>query len=156
VLYYQIQGLTECIISSPSITFSPYPSHHLLLQYAESIPHFRESLSINSLQVTLWFNLGYAALHEEDWSLCATAYQRYCSLDPEVLSCEPTDSATDFADPLGNPKRFSTMVKKQYEKYCLVHSLNIRNKALEEIRYVRCLAQHFIITLKVIYCCSYI
>ncbi|XP_033610346.1 tetratricopeptide repeat protein 27 [Cryptotermes secundus] len=52
-------------------------------QYAESIPHIQESLAINSLQVTLWFHLGYAALHEEDWSLCATAYQRYCSLDPE-------------------------------------------------------------------------
>ncbi|GFG34972.1 hypothetical protein Cfor_09317, partial [Coptotermes formosanus] len=52
-------------------------------QYAKSILHFRESLAINSLQVALWFNLGYAALHEEDWSLCATAYQRYCSLDPE-------------------------------------------------------------------------
>jgi len=100
------------------------------LQYAESIPHFRESLAINSLQVTLWFNLGYAALHEEDWSLCATAYQRYCSLDPEVLSCEPIDSATDFADPLGNPKRSSTVVKKQYENYHLVHSLNICNEAL--------------------------
>jgi hypothetical protein len=96
------------------------------LQYAESIPHFRESLAINSLQVTLWFNLGYAALHEEDWSLCATAYQRYCSLDPEVLSCEPTG----FADPLGNPKRSSTMVKKQYKKYHLVHSLNIPTEAL--------------------------
>jgi hypothetical protein len=97
------------------------------LQYAESIPHFRESLAINSLQVALWFNLGYAALHEEDWSLCATAYQRYCSLDPEVLSFEP---ATNFADPLGNPNRSSTLVKNQYEKYHLVHSLNIHNKAL--------------------------
>lgn len=74
-------------------SFSTYSPHHCLLQYAESIPHLRESLAINSLQVTLWFHLGYAALHEEDWSLCATAYQRYCSLDPEVfLSCEPSDS----------------------------------------------------------------
>jgi hypothetical protein len=54
------------------------------LQYAESIPHLQESLAINSLQVALWFHLGYAALHEENWTLCATAYQRYCSLDPEV------------------------------------------------------------------------
>lgn len=61
-----------------------------MFQYAESIPHLQESLAINSLQVTLWFHLGYAALHEEDWSLCAKAYQRYCSLDPEVLlSCDP-------------------------------------------------------------------
>ncbi|KAJ4426285.1 hypothetical protein ANN_27097 [Periplaneta americana] len=52
-------------------------------QYAESIPHLRESLAINSLQVSLWFRLGYAALDQEDWALCATAYQRYCSLDPE-------------------------------------------------------------------------
>ncbi|PSN47384.1 hypothetical protein C0J52_11170 [Blattella germanica] len=52
-------------------------------EYAESIPHLRESLNINSLQVSLWFRLGFAALDQEDWNLCVTAYQRYCSLDPE-------------------------------------------------------------------------
>ncbi|KAJ9583690.1 hypothetical protein L9F63_021962 [Diploptera punctata] len=52
-------------------------------KYAESIPHLQQSLSINSLQVSLWFRLGFAALDQENWSLCASAYQRYCSLDPE-------------------------------------------------------------------------
>lgn len=52
-------------------------------KYGESIPHFQQSLAINSLQVSLWFRLGFAALDQQDWSLCATAYQRYCSLDPE-------------------------------------------------------------------------
>jgi hypothetical protein len=95
------------------------------LQYAESIPHFRESLAINSLQVALWFNLGYAALHEEDWSLCATAYQRYCSLDPEVLPCEPSASATDCADPLGNPLFFKRLLYCS-EMYKWLHEFSIK------------------------------
>ncbi|XP_021912944.1 tetratricopeptide repeat protein 27 isoform X2 [Zootermopsis nevadensis] len=52
-------------------------------KYAESIPHLQESLAINSLQLSLWYFLGFAALVQENWSLCATAYQRYCALDPE-------------------------------------------------------------------------
>jgi hypothetical protein len=111
MLYYQIQSpILPCIC---------------FLQYAKSILHFRESLAINSLQVALWFNLGYAALHEEDWSLCATAYQRYCSLDPEVLSREPTDSGTDFADSLGNAEKCFPLARKLCEKCHLVHSQHI-------------------------------
>lgn len=52
-------------------------------KYADSIPHLEKSLSLNSLQVSLWFRLGYAALEEGQWELCATAYRRYCSLEPE-------------------------------------------------------------------------
>lgn len=52
-------------------------------KYAESIPHLEKSLSLNSLQVCLWFRLGYAALDQGQWDLCATAYRRYCSLEPE-------------------------------------------------------------------------
>ncbi|KAJ8888281.1 hypothetical protein PR048_007768 [Dryococelus australis] len=51
--------------------------------YAESIPHFQASLALNSLQVTLWFQFGFACLDQEKWELCATAYRRYCTLDPE-------------------------------------------------------------------------
>ncbi|XP_054264735.1 tetratricopeptide repeat protein 27 isoform X2 [Macrosteles quadrilineatus] len=52
-------------------------------QYAESIPHLEKSLNINSLQEGLWFRLGYAALDQENWPLCATAYRRYCTLEPD-------------------------------------------------------------------------
>ncbi|XP_063230789.1 tetratricopeptide repeat protein 27 [Bacillus rossius redtenbacheri] len=51
--------------------------------YAESIPHLQASLALNSLQLTLWFQLGFACLDQGDWQLCATAYRRYCALDPE-------------------------------------------------------------------------
>ncbi|KAG8294074.1 Tetratricopeptide repeat domain 27 [Homalodisca vitripennis] len=54
-------------------------------QYAESIPHLEKSLSINSLQESLWFRLGYAALDQENWKLCATAYRRYCALEPDCF-----------------------------------------------------------------------
>ncbi|XKL66065.1 hypothetical protein PGB90_009485 [Kerria lacca] len=51
--------------------------------YEESISHLQKSLDINSLQVSLWFNLGYAALTKENWELSATAFRRYCSLEPD-------------------------------------------------------------------------
>jgi len=54
-------------------------------RYKESIPHFEDSLNINSLQSDLWFRLGFAALHEEQWELGAKAYRRYCALEPEVF-----------------------------------------------------------------------
>ncbi|CAG2054189.1 unnamed protein product [Timema podura] len=57
--------------------------HFARKEYAESIPHFSKSLSINSLQVTLWLRLGFACLDTENWELCATAYRRYCVLDSE-------------------------------------------------------------------------
>lgn len=44
----------------------------------------QESLAHNSLQTTLWFQLGYASLQHEEWSVAATAYRRCCVLDPEV------------------------------------------------------------------------
>jgi hypothetical protein len=89
--YAQNIQLQSQLLSTACRSLFPLTLHVIcMLQYAESIPHLQESLAINSLQVTLWFHLGYAALHEEDWSLCATAYQRYCSLDPEVS--EPSDS----------------------------------------------------------------
>lgn len=52
-------------------------------QYAEAIPHMQESLTHNSLQTTLWFQLGYASLQHENWSIAAKAYRRCCVLDPE-------------------------------------------------------------------------
>ncbi|KAJ1522894.1 hypothetical protein ONE63_002036 [Megalurothrips usitatus] len=52
-------------------------------QYGEAISHFQESLAHNSLQTTLWFQLGYASLQHEDWATAATAYRRCCFLDPE-------------------------------------------------------------------------
>ncbi|RZF41444.1 hypothetical protein LSTR_LSTR000158 [Laodelphax striatellus] len=54
-------------------------------KYAESIPHFEASLANNSIQLQLWFRLGYAALEEKQWSLCAKAYRRYCSLEPDTF-----------------------------------------------------------------------
>lgn len=52
-------------------------------EYGASIEHFQKSLEINSLQINLWFNLGYAALAEEKWEISAQAYRTYCSLEPE-------------------------------------------------------------------------
>lgn len=52
-------------------------------QYENAIPHLKESLAHNSLQTTLWFQLGYASLQHEDWTTAATAYRRCCFLDPE-------------------------------------------------------------------------
>lgn len=52
-------------------------------EYAKSISILDSSLKINSLQVQLWFNLGYANLVVEDWNLCAIAYRHYCYLEPE-------------------------------------------------------------------------
>lgn len=50
--------------------------------YKECIEHFNLSLNINSLQITLWFHLGYANLMERRWEESAAAYRRYCALEP--------------------------------------------------------------------------
>lgn len=52
-------------------------------RYEECIPHYEKSLSINPLQSTLWFRLGYAALQTENWQIMATAYRRYTNLEPD-------------------------------------------------------------------------
>jgi len=54
-------------------------------QYAECIPHFQKSVALNSLQISVWIRLGFAALEVEDWETAAAAYRRYCTLDPEVI-----------------------------------------------------------------------
>lgn len=51
--------------------------------YKESMSHLKKSLEINSLQVSMWFRLGYAALMEHDWEESASAYRRYCALEPD-------------------------------------------------------------------------
>lgn len=52
-------------------------------QYAECIPHFEKSVSINPLQAVVWLRLGFAALETENWQVAATAYRRYTTLEPE-------------------------------------------------------------------------
>lgn len=57
---------------------------YFFLQYKESIPHLQKSLELNCLQISLWFNLGFACLILENWELSASAFRRYCSLEPDV------------------------------------------------------------------------
>ncbi|KAK7601112.1 hypothetical protein V9T40_008553 [Parthenolecanium corni] len=52
-------------------------------QYKESIPHLQKSLELNCLQISLWFNLGFACLIHENWESSASAFRRYCSLEPD-------------------------------------------------------------------------
>lgn len=52
-------------------------------QYAECIPHFEKSVSINPLQAIVWLRLGFAALETENWQIAATAYRRYTTIEPE-------------------------------------------------------------------------
>lgn len=52
-------------------------------QYAECIPHFEKSVSINPLQANVWLRLGFAALETGKWQIAATAYRRYTTLEPE-------------------------------------------------------------------------
>jgi len=51
--------------------------------YGDCISHFEESLKLNSLQVSLWFRLGFATLNEERWEESASAFRRYCNLEPD-------------------------------------------------------------------------
>ncbi|XP_014478337.1 PREDICTED: tetratricopeptide repeat protein 27 [Dinoponera quadriceps] len=50
--------------------------------YVEAIPHLKLSVELNNIQEDAWFRLGYAALLIENWNLAATAYRRYCALEP--------------------------------------------------------------------------
>ncbi|XP_050294803.1 tetratricopeptide repeat protein 27 [Anthonomus grandis grandis] len=51
--------------------------------YAECIPHFEKSVSINPLQASVWFRLGFAAHKTDNWQVAATAYKRYTTLEPD-------------------------------------------------------------------------
>ncbi|EFN88080.1 Tetratricopeptide repeat protein 27 [Harpegnathos saltator] len=50
--------------------------------YTEAVPHLKLSVELNNIQEGAWFRLGYAALQIENWNLAATAYRRYCALEP--------------------------------------------------------------------------
>lgn len=56
----------------------------MYFQYAEAIPHLKLSVELNNIQEGAWFRLGFAALQTENWNLAATAYRRYCALEPSV------------------------------------------------------------------------
>ena len=57
-----------------------------LFQFRESIPHFQESLRVNSLQESVWIRLAFSAMEVEDWETAAGAYRRYCALNSEVCN----------------------------------------------------------------------
>ncbi|KAL0842398.1 hypothetical protein ABMA28_014511 [Loxostege sticticalis] len=51
-------------------------------RYNECIPHYETSVSINSIQESVWLRLGFAALQTEQWETSAAAYRRYTYLQP--------------------------------------------------------------------------
>ncbi|XP_054014980.1 tetratricopeptide repeat protein 27 [Hylaeus anthracinus] len=53
--------------------------------YKEAIPHLKLSVELNNIQENIWIRLGFAALEIEDWKLAATAYKRYCALEPSTF-----------------------------------------------------------------------
>ncbi|CAH2232359.1 jg19162 [Pararge aegeria aegeria] len=54
-------------------------------KYEECIPHYEQSVDINSIQDRVWLRLGYAALMTENWELSAKAYRRYTYLHPNTF-----------------------------------------------------------------------
>ncbi|XP_076631465.1 tetratricopeptide repeat protein 27-like [Colletes latitarsis] len=53
--------------------------------YEEAIPHLKLSVELNNIQENVWMRLGFAALQTENWKLAATAYRRYCALEPSTF-----------------------------------------------------------------------
>lgn len=53
--------------------------------YGEAMGHFRRSLELQPLQVGVWFNLGFSALHCEDYHEAARAYHRLVTFEPEYF-----------------------------------------------------------------------
>ena len=47
-----------------------------LKRYSESIPYFKRSVDLNSMQTDVWFRLAFAAMSVEDYELAAIAYRR--------------------------------------------------------------------------------
>ena len=52
-----------------------------LKQYSDSIPYFKRSLDLNSIQIDVWFRIAFAAMSVEDYELAATAYRRVIQFD---------------------------------------------------------------------------
>ena len=47
--------------------------------------HYQESLRLNSLQISIWQRLGFAALDTEDYELAVRAYRRFVEFEPDVF-----------------------------------------------------------------------
>lgn len=51
-------------------------------QYAEAIEHYEISLKVNSLQLSVWSRLGFAAITLEKWELAVKSYITYTHIEP--------------------------------------------------------------------------
>ncbi|KAI9588797.1 tetratricopeptide repeat protein 27 [Glossina fuscipes] len=51
-------------------------------EYEDAIPHYKQSVKINSLQGKIWLRMGYAAIMLEKWELAVHAYITYTHLEP--------------------------------------------------------------------------
>ncbi|XP_076363543.1 tetratricopeptide repeat protein 27 [Tachypleus tridentatus] len=52
-------------------------------EYKDCIAYFQKALEINSLQLDVWFSLGFAANQSEDFEVAAHAYRRMLNIDSD-------------------------------------------------------------------------
>lgn len=57
--------------------------YYRVKKYPESIPHFEDTLRVNSLQPDVWYSLATAAMTVEDYDRSAQAYRRYLSFEDD-------------------------------------------------------------------------
>lgn len=72
-------------------------------EYEDAIPHYEQSVKINSLQGKIWLRLGYAAIMLEKWELAVHAYITYTHLEP--MGFESWNNLAKALIKLGDKKR---------------------------------------------------
>jgi tetratricopeptide (TPR) repeat protein len=101
----------EYYVKSWTLSKEKYPraqkslgNHYFNLKgYAESIPYFKRSLELNSMQIDVWFRLAFAAMITEDYELAASAYRRVVQF--EVYSFEAWNNLSKAYIKLGQKSR---------------------------------------------------
>ncbi|XP_027199162.1 tetratricopeptide repeat protein 27 [Dermatophagoides pteronyssinus] len=51
--------------------------------YEHALEYFRKSIDVNSMQVDVWYRMGYIGLIQEDWNLSVMAYRKVLQFDTD-------------------------------------------------------------------------
>ncbi|OTF82558.1 tetratricopeptide repeat protein [Euroglyphus maynei] len=87
--------------------------------YDQAIEYFRKSIDVNSMQVDVWYRIGYIGLIQEDWNLSVMAYRKVLQFDTD--SFEAWNNLSKAYIKLGDKERamktLQEAIKCDYEQW---------------------------------------
>jgi len=95
-------------------------------KYSDCIKPFQECLELNSLQVEVWFQLGFAATTLEEWDLASKAYRQCVTINTDNF--EAWNNLSNVYIHMGQKLRAHKALQEALR--CNYHHLNIRENFL--------------------------